>query len=197
MDGISCREFLYSFLLFSMPSFPILSDVPGWPSVMVSVQSLHCLLWKRKGEDKRCQGCWSHCFLVQLQHCDAPEHLCTLPVSKPLTGMSCSVQLPHPQFPVLVSYLPKHGTFLQPPSQNAASRGETFRADCPESSTTFHEGGFHPRPALSSRHLVTCLAQISACQILNEKDGSNCVCLCLSHRRNRFLFFFFDSVCQF
>lgn len=32
------------------------SDVHEWPSVMVSVQSLHSLLWKRKGEEKDVRG---------------------------------------------------------------------------------------------------------------------------------------------
>lgn len=117
-----------------------------------------------------------------------------LPVSKPLNGMSCSVQIPHPQFLVFIFYLPKLGTFLQPPSpQNAVSQGNTFRADCPESTTNSCEGGLHPHPALSSRYLVTCLAQMSACQILNEKDGSNWVGLCLSHRRHSFLLLLFSS----
>lgn len=47
---------------------------------------------------------------------------------------------------------------------------------------------------LSSRHLVTCQAQISTCQILNEKVGSYWVCLCLSYRGHRFLFFSFSFV---
>ena len=110
---------------------------------MVSVQSLHSLLWKKKGEEKDAGGVEATAFWSSYST-GVSGHLCTLPVSKPLIGMSCSAQLPHPHLLVLVSYLPKLGTFIQLPPQNAASQGNAFRADC----TNFCEGGLHPHPAL-------------------------------------------------
>lgn len=83
----------------------------------------------------------------------------------------------------------------RPPSQPAALQSETFIDHCCGSTISLWEGIFHPYPAGSIRHPVTCLAQIGTCWILNKRDGSNGVCLCLRHRRHRFCFF--NSVCQF
>lgn len=130
--------------------------------------------------------------MVQLQHYDCLGASVHTPSDKtPLWHVLLS-SITHPQFLALVPQPAKTWrahTFLQPPPQPAPLQSETFIGNCCEFSINFCEGGFHPYPAVSIRHLVTCMAQIGACQILNEKDGSNWVCLCLSHRKRTFHFF--------
>ena len=92
----------------------------------------------------------------------ASGHLCTIPVAKPLSGMSSSVQLPIPSSQSWFLSLPEHGRYTLsynlPPAQPAALQSETFIDNSCESTISFCGGGFHPYPAVSIRHLVTHLA---------------------------------------
>lgn len=117
-------------------------------------------------------------------------HLCTLPVAKPLSGTLSSLQPPLPSSLSWFLSLPTRAKYTL--SYSLPHSPLLYRARSPsiisESAISFCEG-FNPYRAVSIRHLVTCLAQTGAERILNEKDGNNWVCLCLSHRRHNFYFF--------
>lgn len=114
-------------------------------------------------------------------------HLCTLPAAEPLPGTLSSLQPPLPSSLSWLPSLPTRGkyTLSYSLSQPAALQSQIF---IDHFWISFCEG-FNPYRAVSIRHLVTCLAQIGAERILNEKDGNNRVHLCLSHRKHNFYFF--------
>lgn len=175
----------YSFLCVPFPT-TVLCNVPAWPSVMVSVQRLWIdLLGEERRRQKGIRVVEASSFWSSYSTVITSGHLRTVPVAKPRSGTVLPQSTTRPQF---LSLVPQPANtwwvqaLLQPPSlprQPPALQSLTFRDSCCEFTINFDDGGFHPYPAVSIRHLVTCLAQIGTHQILNKRGGSNWAGFCV------------------
>lgn len=122
----------------------------------------------------------------------------SLAFPSPFTYLSLLLSLDSSIFQDLVST-----RFPPVSSKPSALQRQTFIDNCCKYTFTSVKGRFHPYWTVSIRHLVTCVAQIGTCWMVNEKDGRNLLYFCLSHRRHSvfllacFVFLFFIMFTSF